>query len=88
MVRPVNQPAPAGFGRTGNNGAPPPAARPPAPVRNDRPPTAQPVNRPVEQPRPAVQPPAESRPAVETRREEPPAKKAAKKGDKTEKKDR
>ncbi len=94
MVRPVNQPAPAGFGRTVNNGSLQPAMRPQPPVRNDRPPSAQPAERPVEQPRPAERP-AETRPAVAPQRDEPAPKeskanekKAAKRNDKTEKKDR
>jgi hypothetical protein len=92
MVRPVSQPAPAGFGRTVNNGNPQPAMRPQPPLRNDRPPSAQPGVRPaVEQPRP-VEHPAEAHPAAEPRKEEPPAKanekRAAKKNDKTEKNDR
>jgi hypothetical protein len=77
MVRPVNQPAPAV------------GARPQ--FRNDRPPSAQPGARPAgEQARPA-----ETRPSVEARKEEAPSreskaneKKAARKSDKTEKKDR
>jgi hypothetical protein len=95
MVRPVNQAAPAGFGRTGNNGNPPP-------VRNDRPPGAQPGSRPaiVEQPRTPEQArpaehPTEARPAgAEPAKEATPPAKAnekkapPKKGDKTEKKDR
>jgi hypothetical protein len=63
MVRPVNQPAPAGFGRTGMSGAPP-AARPQPAVRNDRPPSAQPVARPAAEPaRPAERPAEAVRPA-------------------------
>jgi hypothetical protein len=63
MVRPVNQAAAAGFGRSnGGNGAPP-AARPQPAMRNDRPPSAQPGARPAEQPRPA----GESRPAEQPR---------------------
>jgi hypothetical protein len=63
MVRPVNQPAPAGFGRTGMSGAPP-AARPQPAVRNDRPPSAQPVARPAGEPaRPAERPAEAVRPA-------------------------
>jgi hypothetical protein len=104
MVRPVNQPAPAGFGRP-VNGNPQPAVRPQPALRNDRPPSAQPNSqtsaqpnaRPaVEQARPAEQPrPAEARPNVDAHSEQPPAKpeskaseKNKKKNDKTEKKDR
>ena len=61
MVRPVNQPAPADFGRP-VNGNPQPAARPQPALRNDRPPSAQPGSQPSPQPgaRPAVE---QARPA-------------------------
>ncbi|MGA3241596.1 MAG: DUF6600 domain-containing protein [Bryobacteraceae bacterium] len=85
LVRPVNQPAGAGFGRAGNGG-PQPA------LRNDRPPSAQTGAHPaVEQPRPA-----DTRPSVEAHKDQPPAKQESKaneknnkkKNDKTDKKDR
>jgi hypothetical protein len=104
MVRPVNQPAPAGFGRS-VNGNPQPAVRPQPALRNDRPASAQPNSQPsgqtsarpaVEQARPAEQPrPAEARPNAEAHSEQAPAKPESKAGernkkknDKTEKKDR
>jgi hypothetical protein len=85
LVRPVNQPAGASFGRAGN-GSPQPA------LRNDRPPSAQTGARPAgEQPRPA-----DARASVEAHKDQPPAKQESKAGeknnkkknDKTEKKDR
>jgi hypothetical protein len=90
MVRPVSQPAPAGFGRS-VNGNPQPATRPQPALRNDRPPSAQPPGA-----RPAVE---QTRPNVEAHSEQPPAKpepkaneknnkKNDKRSDRTEKKDR
>jgi hypothetical protein len=57
MVRPVNQPAPAGFGRSVNS-SPQPAVRPQPALRNDRPPSAQPSSQPSTQPstQPSAQP--------------------------------
>ncbi len=98
MVRPVNQSAPATFGRGVNNGTynSPSTVRPQPAIRNDRPPSAQPgvrpaaeqprnLDRPAEQQRPAERP-AEARPNVEPHAEQTPAKAEHKGGEKNAKK--